>query len=830
MTYDLIVAGAGLTGLTAAYRCAQQGKSVLILEARDRVGGRTYSVNETRNGKSGVFDFGAHFIGNEPFQAPVWDLVQELGLETFKQYEGPEGAQNQPTPDKYWAGEGANLQVFDITQPGKTRVDAYIGTTVPASRPGQAYIVYLEKLSQSVWLDDPSKTPNADDLDAMSVWDWVCTINLPGYGPPIQPDGWTGATYGNAPEDFRALTRMLCRVGFSTEPENISMLWLLFYVKSSGGLARFQSLRWPIQGAQGYRLKRGAQSIATELLGKILALPGCDIQYSEEVSAVQDTPGGVTLTTKSGGHYTGQKALMAMAPALNANIQFTPPMPAARQTAVTSMQNAHMIMTFVTFDTPFWRTNTTQYQQGTVNGLPIPSNISEYGLSGDALITDGDVVWVMDNCAEDNIAALFAFIVGDAAKKLAPQSRAVREKTVLDTMGFLFGTADVAQNNPIYHEMDWNAEPYSEGCPAGHFVPGSFLKCADGVLLSRLQANQQGNVYFASTEAATISNGYMAGAVWSGEQVAKDILGTLGTAVPQPFDWMAREMGMRDCVNQIMEAIEMQIPMLEWPALTPDCVFKGPGGQVLPTSPDGGPGYIGQDGTIEFYTRMGFFFSLSNVKVLHIAINPVDGFAFCNFTVDGTANITKQAFQGIYATMVFEFTDPSEGAPLIKADRLIMDTVLIDSIGLPKQMGSPPPEEHSAPADRRAVLEARALDLAEWLQGGADATQNSAYEHTVVYGSGGTVLPRGPFYGQAGFRQVFAPVVNQNSHLFSSVTMTSLALDPTGLALMVVYDVTGVGPNNTPFETQLVINQRVAREPDLRVIEFGVSMDSTLLG
>ncbi len=828
MAYDLIVAGAGLAGLTAAYRCAQDGKKVLILEARDRVGGRTYTITETRGGVTSHFDLGAHFIGDEEYQASVWDLAAELGLTPFKQYEGPEDV--RPSPDKYWAGEGANLQVFGI-ETAQPSVEAYIGTTIPPSDPGKAYIVYLEQLSQSVWLDDPAKTQNADGLDAMSVWDWVCTINLPGYGAAVAPPNWTGATYGNAPNTFRDLTRMLCRVGFSTEPENISMLWLLFYVKSSGGLARFQSLRWPIQGAQGYRLTEGAQSIATSLIDKILAYPDCKLEMNQKVTGVNDNGTSVTVTTATGESFEGRKSLIAMAPALNANITFNPPMPPARQKAVTSMASSHMIMTFVTFDMPFWRTNTTKYTKGTVNGLPIPAyNISEYGLSGDALVTDGDVVWVMDNTAAEGTAALFAFIVGEAAVKLAPKSKAEREQVVLKTMGHLFGDADVASNNPSYYELDWNKEEFSQGCPAGHFLPNTFLDCVDGVLLSRLQTQQTGNVYFASTEAATISNGYMAGAVWSGEQVAKDILGALGSAVPQPFDWMARKMGMLDCVNQIMQAIEMQIPMLEWPALTDDCAFKGPGGDVLPTAPEGKGSYVGQEGTIEFYTRLGFFFTLTKVKVLNIAINPGTGFAFCNFTVDGVANATGQPFQSIYATMVFEFTDPSQGAPLIKADRLIMDTVLIDSLGMPHPPKAPDQEPPTGEA-RRALLEKRADALGVWLQGGADATQDAAYDYTVVYGAGGDILPRGPFYGQAGVRKVFEPVVGQNSYVFSSVEIKSIALDSTELTMMIVYAVSGESSGNgDPFETQLVVNMRVAHDPDMRVVEFGVSMDGTLLG
>ena len=57
---------AGLTGLVAALRLQQAGKAVRVLEARDRVGGRTYTTTISHGGKEHHFDCGVHFIGNDP--------------------------------------------------------------------------------------------------------------------------------------------------------------------------------------------------------------------------------------------------------------------------------------------------------------------------------------------------------------------------------------------------------------------------------------------------------------------------------------------------------------------------------------------------------------------------------------------------------------------------------------------------------------------------------------------------------------------------------------------------------------------------------------------
>ena len=81
--FDVVVVGAGLAGLNAAWRIKEAGKRVLVVEARERVGGRTFTTQIDGQ----PFDLGAHFIGHELYQSTIWKLVKNLGLETFKQYD-----------------------------------------------------------------------------------------------------------------------------------------------------------------------------------------------------------------------------------------------------------------------------------------------------------------------------------------------------------------------------------------------------------------------------------------------------------------------------------------------------------------------------------------------------------------------------------------------------------------------------------------------------------------------------------------------------------------------------------------------------------------------
>ena len=69
--------GAGMAGLTAARQLAEAGRKVLVLEARDRVGGRILTLRD----QGEILELGAEFIHGRP--AELWDLIGEAGLETY---------------------------------------------------------------------------------------------------------------------------------------------------------------------------------------------------------------------------------------------------------------------------------------------------------------------------------------------------------------------------------------------------------------------------------------------------------------------------------------------------------------------------------------------------------------------------------------------------------------------------------------------------------------------------------------------------------------------------------------------------------------------------
>lgn len=788
---DVIVVGAGLTGLKAAWDLQTKGFKVQVIEARGRVGGRTHSVQQTYGGNPTWFDFGAHFIGDEAYQSSIWELVHTLKLNVFKQYDGPDG---KPGPtDPFWFGQGANLQ-----ENASGGFDAYIGNTVPSDSGDQFYLQYMQSMVDTVPLDAPWSIPTAAKLDALSVEDWVNAVNVPEYGPP--------SAY------FKGLVRMLCRVGFSCEARDISMLWLLFYIGSSGGLSRFQAIRWPLQGAQGFRLKLGAQSIAEAIRTQLN--PGTVVP-NVQIKGCNNAPGApVQLFDANGNSYSAKTVLFAMSPALYSQITFLPALPPARLSAAQGMNNSNMFMTFVRFNNPFWRTDKTSYQQGTVNGVPVykgnpdplfDGNISEYGLSGDVLMLSDPSVWIMDNASAEGAPALFAFIVGDAAvaaRKMTPQQRGAM---IVQRMTQIFGQA-VTTNNPQYFEMDWNSEPFSMGCPAGHFGKGSFAAAGPEILLSGKGMLPVNNMFFASTETSTISNGYMDGAVWSGTQIAIAIGDTLAGTPPTVADSFERAAALRYCVTTILGAIAAQNPLMEWPVIDDNVIFHGPGGNTL------GGDFPGKQGTIDFYTLLGLNFTITSFNVESVVTDVAANRAYAWWSVSGVANRTGAAFRDVKGTMVFDFSAPGVAPVVVTEDWLLMDSALIDELN---KMLLPPKVDPGAPFLAAA---AAAGDLS-WLVG---VTNGGG----MVWGPGGKQVPEGPYIST---KDIGSLLIAFSQIPGFKITLKGSRSDPEALGGVLLYNISG-NPKGGAFSQPMTASLWFGNETGNPLREIRLQTDGSKLG
>jgi monoamine oxidase len=300
---DVVVVGAGLAGLSAARALRRAGREVVVLEARERVGGRV--LNEPI-GDGKIVELGAQWVG--PTQDRVLALIDELGLETF------------PTH-----GEGAN--VFE--RRGKVR--RYRGT-IPRLNPialaeTGAVLGRVNRLAGRVDPAAPWLAGSAADWDAETFETW------------IRRRVRTGAA--------RDLMRLAVNAVWAAEPRDLSLLHMLFYVSSAGSI---EALLDTEGGAQQDRVVGGTQLIATRIADEL----GDALVLGAPVRAIVHGDSGVGVGAGDVSA-SARRAIVAVAPPLAGRIAYDPPLPAARDGLSARMAMGTVVKCMAIYERPWWR-------------------------------------------------------------------------------------------------------------------------------------------------------------------------------------------------------------------------------------------------------------------------------------------------------------------------------------------------------------------------------------------------------------------------------------------------------------------------------------------
>jgi monoamine oxidase len=454
---DAVVVGAGFAGLTAARRILAGGRSVIVVEARDRVGGRVWN-HDLGNGR--VSERGGTFVG--PTQDRVLALMGELGIGKFPTFD---------TGNNVYVADGTRTEYSDTGISGTAPPD-------PLILPELALTVsQLDQMSTTVPVGAPWRTSNAAAWDGQTLESWINTHTV-------------------TPR-FRSFVPVATRPIFGAEPRELSLLFVLFYIACSGNSQNpgtFERNFDTRNGAQMWRIAGGSQSIAL----KIAAALGRRIVLSSPVRRIAQDNAGVTVTSDRV-TVRAKQAIVAIPPTLAGRIDYEPILPFERDQLTQRYGQGTLTKVAAVYDRPFWRSA---------------------GLNGTAIDNSGPVNATFDDSPHDgSLGVVFGFVGGDNARAYNAMSLGSRRQAVLDQYASFFGSAALRPRD--YFETSWSGEQWTRGCPVG--IPGVGALFAYG---SRIR-EPVGRIHWAGTETSDYWNGYMDGAVRSGERAAGELLAEL---------------------------------------------------------------------------------------------------------------------------------------------------------------------------------------------------------------------------------------------------------------------------------------------------------------
>ena len=301
---DVCVVGAGLAGLTAARLLHRAGKKVVVLEARDRVGGRVWTTTSA----GGVpVDMGGCFVG--PGHDRLRALAADLGVRTFATFVDGDNV----------LATGGNVHRY--------RGDIPRINPVALLSAAQG-IRQLNAMARRVPVDAPWEAPRAAAWDARSVRAWLTPARVP-------------------TRLARDLLEATVRACFACDTAEVSLLCWLFLVRSAGGVEPLMNVAGGYQDSQ---FEGGVGGVTDAMAAEL----GDAVVLSSPVTAVTQRADRVEVVSEAA-TVSSRCAVLALPRALAAAIRFEPALPADHALLLHQMPAGTEVKTVAIYDTPFWR-------------------------------------------------------------------------------------------------------------------------------------------------------------------------------------------------------------------------------------------------------------------------------------------------------------------------------------------------------------------------------------------------------------------------------------------------------------------------------------------
>ncbi|PWE17904.1 amine oxidase [Marinicauda salina] len=368
---EVMIIGAGLSGLQAARRLADR-HDVVVLEARERVGGRAFA-HRFANGDT--VDLGGQWVG--PGQRRLVGLIEELGATTYPLWNEGE----------HLVAAGGRLKRYTGTIPSLP-VHVLLDLNRMLSK--------FEKMAAEIDVAEPWAHARAKEWDRRTVADFMDK---------------TG---------FTAAAKQMFAIGigavFCAEPHELSLLHALFYAKAGGSLDALLSVE---DGAQQDRVHGDMAGLAEAMTGEL----GDRVRLGAPARVIRWSGDGVRVETDDGA-YTAKRLVLALPPNQALGIRFDPALPSSRDALWRRMPAGACIKCVAQYERPFWRDEGLSGQAvGGAGPVHVAFDNSEAGREAGLLLgfIEGDQARVWSNRDPDDRRAAvldsFAVFFGDQARE-----------------------------------------------------------------------------------------------------------------------------------------------------------------------------------------------------------------------------------------------------------------------------------------------------------------------------------------------------------------------------------------------------------------------------